>query len=155
LLNSWNGVPGEPSGTIINVERIQAWVRRTRELFAELDRAELGDRYIGAALSAVPPDVDGVWPHIGVCEIIEAARSDALERGFEIAVYNRRGIVSKGEFEGGAQERVLADQFAKSATLIASGWGRTAAMLRRLADAYASEALREDHASALWRDLNI
>jgi hypothetical protein len=53
------------------------------------------------------------------------------------------------------QERDLAAKYETFAAAMSAGWGRTAAMLRRLAKMYSSEARREDASAKLWRDLEI
>ncbi len=45
-----------------------------------------------------------------VREVIETTRSKALERGFEIGVYNRHGVTVRNPTDGGDQERQLAQR---------------------------------------------
>ncbi len=71
---------------------------------------EMGDQKIGEILSASVRQPDKPWPPEPVCEVIEIARSRALERGLETGVYNRRGVTVRMPFDGGDQERGLAEQ---------------------------------------------
>jgi hypothetical protein len=134
---------------------LASWVARAREVLAADDLAEEGDIYIGMMFSTAPPDEDGTWPPGAVRDVIESVASDALEDGFGTAVINARGATWRGEYEGGVQERDLAAKYETFAAAISAGWGRTAAMLRRLAKMYSSEARREDASAKLWRDLEI
>ena len=93
-----------------------------------------------------------MWPHSAVCDVIDTVASADLERGLEVGVYNSRGMVTKHPFEGGRQERQLAERYAGFAATLSDRWPRTAAMLRRLADSYRLEALREDQRAELRED---
>jgi hypothetical protein len=142
------------SSTVLADEHLASWVTRARQDLAADDLAEKGDIYVGMMLSTAPHE-DGTWPPRTVRDVIENVASDALESGFEMAVFNARGATWRGEYEGGLQERDLAAKYEAFATAISAGWGRTAAMLRDLAKMYSSEALREDASAKLWRDLEI
>jgi hypothetical protein len=134
---------------------LTSWVARAREVLAADDLAEEGDIYIGMMFSTAAPDEDGTWPPGAIRDVIESVASDALEDGFGTAVINARGATWRGEHEGGVQERDLAAKYETFAAAMSAGWGRTAAMLRRLAKMYSSEARREDASAKLWRDLEI
>ncbi len=79
-----------------------------------------------------------------VREIIEMARSRALERGFEVGLYNRRGVTVRMPHDGGDQERALASVYQRDAEALRFDWPRTAACLDRIATTYRVDAERED-----------
>jgi hypothetical protein len=54
-----------------------------------------------------------------------------------------RGVHSKQVFEGGDQERALAEESARNASL-AAGWPRTSALLSAIARGWELDAERED-----------
>ncbi len=144
LLESWRTVPGSSATGAIDAGVLDAWVREARRALAASGRAAIGDERIGHVLSGSPIGEDGAWPHPAVRDVIERAASDDLERGISVGVLNGRGIVSKALYEGGAQERALAEKYDGFAATVKDKWPRTAALLRRLADGYRSEAARED-----------
>ena len=74
---------------------------------------------------------------------MEKLHSDYVEEGIEIERRNMRGVVTKAMFEGGGQERALADQ-ARSWAKAAENWPRTHDMLIRLAEAWQAWAGHED-----------
>jgi len=152
LLDTFRVVPGTTDDGSIDGAGLKAWVQHAREALATSGRAAVGDHKIGEALSGSPAGPDGAWPHPAVRDVIEDIKSVELERGFEIAVYNSRGVVSKDPREGGAQERQLADRYTGFAAAIADRWPRTAAMLRRIAEGYRAEARREDQEAELGED---
>ena len=73
-------------------------------------------------------------------DIIEQSESDEIERGFTTGLYNLRGVVSKGVFEGGQQERDLALEYERYAQACETTWPRTATALRSLVEIYQREA---------------
>lgn len=95
---------------------------------------------------------DGSWPPESVCKIIDEIQSEPLENGFAVELYNKRGVVTKSPFEGGQQERLLAEQFRRFAEKWDIRYPRTSSILRRVAQNYKDEAKREDN-DAEKRDL--
>jgi hypothetical protein len=154
LLDSWRTVPGASDNGIVEAGALREWVQQARELNAADGRRTDGDRIIGRILSAAPPGPDGTWPQEAVRDVIEEVRGPDLEQGFETGVHLSRGTVRKGATEGGAQECVLAERFERFAAQIADGSPHTARILRRIADQYRAEALREDQRAQLREDLH-
>jgi hypothetical protein len=153
LLHSWRGRPGFQEDGSVNSKELRDWVNGTRKLLRERGREIIGDQTIGGALVYMPPDPDGAWPHIAVRDLIEELRSEQLERGLEIGVYNSRGVVMKSPTAGGVQERRIAERYQGYANQVSDRWPRTAAALRRIARRYTSEAHREDVNAELTEDL--
>jgi hypothetical protein len=110
----------------------------------EADRTDIAEEYIGRVLAHAPNDpVDQAWPHRAVRDVIEELVSDAVEEGIRVERFNMRGVVSKAVFEGGGEERAMAEQARNWATIVAR-WPRTSAMLRRIARMWDAEGNRED-----------
>ena len=154
LLSSWRTVPGISEDGAVDGDRLKEWVRRARELLRARGRAVIGDEMIGQMLSGSPHGPDGGWPHPAVRDVIEEVASPDLERGIEIGVYNSRGTIVKDPYEGGTQERKLAERYEGYAKAAADRWPRTAALLRRIADGYRKDADREDQRAQLRADLD-
>jgi hypothetical protein len=153
LLQSWRRVPGQRDDGIIDSEELIAWVRAARQSLIEFHRLGIGDELIGQMLSGSPPDSDGAWPTATVRNVVEEVESDDLDRGISIGAYNRRGVIMRSGGEGGALERSIAERYEGYAAIVADRWSRTAALLRRIANMYRSEAAGEDHRLALRDDL--
>ena len=115
-----------------------------RSVLHEQDRGAIGDQRIGSVLRYSPVGDDGVWPHEAIRVLIEELAAEHVERGIEVQVYNSRGVTSRGVYEGGDQERALADQYREWAEATQSRWPRTASMLRRIVDSYERDARRHD-----------
>jgi hypothetical protein len=156
LLNSWRTIPGDRGDGSVDGEALAAWVARARELLQSTGRRKIGDEMIGQLLSGSPSGPDGAWPHPAVRDLIEHLASTELERGIWIGRYNSRGVVTKDPYEGGLQERQIAESYERYAQTIADRWPRTAAMLRRIQqDTYLEEAAREDREAELRQDLDL
>jgi hypothetical protein len=153
LLESWRTVPGTTDDGTVDGDILRSWVRRAREVTAASGRAVVAEHMIGQVLSGSPRGSDGSWPHPAVRDVIEECASIELERGIEIGLYNSRGVVQRSLTEGGSQERQLAEQYSGSANAVGDRWPRTAAMLRRIAEAYRADAKREDQEVELRQDL--
>jgi hypothetical protein len=144
VLEEWKRVPGSDDTGVIDGAALEAWVKEVRRLCAEAGRTEIGDHRIGQILSAVPRSAGEAWPPEPVREIIETCRSRDLERGFEIGLYNRRGVTVRLPTDGGEQERILAAQYRADALACAFTWQRTQTVLERIAERYERDAASED-----------
>jgi hypothetical protein len=144
VLDEWKRVPGSDERDVIDGAALEAWVKEARRLSAEVGRAEVGDSRIGRILSAAPRIPGEAWPPEPVRDIIEMCRSRDLEEGFQIGLYNRRGVTVRLPTDGGQQERELAALYRADALACAFTWQRTQAVLERIAEGYERDAARED-----------
>jgi hypothetical protein len=148
LLRTWRVLPGTQDNGAIDQIALNDWVREARELCQGSDHGEIGDVHIGQVLAFAPVGSDGVWPHESVRSLLELAESRAIEDGFRIGTYNKRGVVTRSIGEGGTQERTLANTYRGFAEALAIRWPRTAAVLRIIADQYEREGHQEDELSS-------
>jgi hypothetical protein len=153
LLRTWRTVPGTQEDGSIDAAVLQTWVMKVRADAQALGRGKVGDLCIGEVLACGSKDPDSSWPTSAVRDVIEGVGSEELDRGFLLRVYNSRGTVSKAIAEGGIQERQLVATYQEYADMVKERWPRTAAVLRLIADRYASEARREDMRAELEEDL--
>ena len=144
VMHDWALVPGSDDAGLIDGDALETWVKRARKLCADAGRSEIGDLKIGEILSASVRQPDKPWPPEPVREVIEITRSCALERGLETGVYNRRGVTVRLPFDGGDQERGLAERYRRDAEALRFDWPRTAACLDRIAETYEHDARSED-----------
>ena len=144
LLREWPQSPGLNDDSNLDPDGLHEWVTRARARLAEVGRTRSGDMAIGSALAASPTDPGGEWPVPAVCNMIEEIGSDEIDRGFSTAVFNSRGVVSGSIWEGGEQERELADRYHKISYELENDWHRTAAIFSRLASHYEKSALTLD-----------
>jgi hypothetical protein len=88
-----------------------------------------------------------------VRDLLEEVTSEDLEQGIYKGTFNSRGWISRALGEGGAQERELAERYHTYARLLNDRWPRTAGLMRQIAEAYVSDARREDTEAELEEDL--
>lgn len=153
LLNSWHLCPGLREDGTLDGDLLRAWVMKAHNELHELRRGVIGDQQIGQALAESPCGTDGIRPHEFVREIIEQLSNFEIERGYEVRVFNNRGVTMRNPTDGGGQERTLAAKYLEDAEKISDNSPRTAAMLRRIAESYLRHARREDISAELMEDL--
>lgn len=146
LMESWNILPGSSTdGT--DATALQDWVQQAHHLAVLAERGAVGDVYIGRILSFAKTDADGIWPERPVRDVIDRMKNDHIENGFVSAVHNQRGVTSRGLFDGGLQERTLAERYRSWAEALKFEWPRTAALLERVARSFEDEArFHDEHA---------
>jgi len=143
LLESFSRIPGL-YGTDIDDSILNQWVRDVQTAAKEQDRLEIAEQYIGKLLTHAPTDpVDSVWPHRAVRNGLELWQSEQIEKGVHIGQMNARGVTTRDPFEGGKQERLLAQQLREDAAKLDS-WPRTRGVLIALAESWEHWAQRED-----------
>ena len=151
VLWSLRGLPGQDDAGVVHADALGAWVDEARRLCQERDRGNIGEEQIGQILANAPVGADGAWPCEPVRDLLDRIGSPHIGQGFTTGKFNLRGVTSRGMFDGGEQERSLADGYRADAAKIASSWPFTAHLLRRLANGYQSDARQFDRESD-WRD---
>lgn len=133
---------------------MQEWVKQARLQLSGLDREDIGDELIGQTFAHAPVDADGIWPPAPVRDLIESIGSRDLENGVVTGRLNSRGVAWRGVYDGGSQERTLAEQYKQWSLAVQVRWPRTARILRTIAESYEREADREDERAQLDQDLD-
>ena len=129
---------------------LDEWVDSTRERLAAVDRADIGDQMIGAALASSPPDSNGDWPGEAVRNLLERLQSGQVEHGFCITLLNQRSVTTRSPTDGGDQERQLTQRYKEQSRQYAQ-WPRTAAIFSRLAKRYEREGSVLDRQAEVTR----
>ena len=80
---------------------------------------------------------------------IEESRSQDIEQGIDIAIFNGRGVTWRGMNTGGQPERALADKYQAYAQRTGTLWPRTRRMLQRMAENWDRRARHEDQLAAV------
>ena len=144
VLYNWKHLPGLHDDGNIDGSHLADWIDRVRTRLS-VDGSERDyDGQIGEILASSPEGKDGMWPAEEVRDILESRGNPQLEAGLLRGRVNRRGVTSRGLFDGGLQEAALAQSYREHARRMNARWPRTAAILSRLAQDYECEALRED-----------
>ena len=145
LLNRWSMTPGSQEDGTVNESELITWTEESRRLLEAADRLAPGEAHIGQVLARTQSDPDdGVWPCKAVRGFLENHSTEVIDRNFNVGIFNKRGVTSRGLTDGGVQERALADRYEASATALMDDWPRVARLLRDVAEGYRRDALRED-----------
>ena len=111
-------IPGLMEDGTVHAEVLSTWVNEARRMCKDLDRQDIGDEQIGQIFANAPAGQDGIWP----CEPVRALLDDLASRhigiGFVTGKRNLRGITSRGVFDGGEQERSIAEKYRHDASRI-------------------------------------
>ena len=151
LLQSLRTIPGLQKDGSLDADVMRRWVIDVRELAARVDRSTMADLQIGELLAYSPFDADGAWPHRAVRDLLEELRSDDIQRGIVTEQLNKRGAYWKAMFEGGVQERGLAET-ARGWAKASEHWPRTNAMLMAVTRMWEEQAERADRDAAKSRE---
>ncbi|MBC2804846.1 hypothetical protein ACC697_04405 [Rhizobium ruizarguesonis] len=142
---SFDRCPGETDGAV-DAEKLDRWIDDVRREASSANRVGIIDHTIGKAL-AHSAELDGVWPQDPVAAAIERLSSSALEESIKSERFNMRGVFSKSFYEGGRQERELAERY-RGWSARASTRPRTQAMVLAIAKNWENEANRSDDDAA-------
>ena len=153
VLRGWHGFPGRREDGTLDEAAMQEWVKQARLQLSDLDRADIGDELIGQTFAHAPVDADGIWPPAPVRDLIESIGSRDLENGAITGRLNSRGPTWRGVYDGGSQERTLAEQYKQWSLAVQVHWPRTARILRAIAEFYEHDAVRQDERAQLDQDL--
>jgi hypothetical protein len=153
LLQSWIQPPGVNEDGHVDPQILGSWVSRARELAHANGRGDIADHHIGQVLAHYPNGTDGVWPHEALRDLIEHLGSEKIEKGIIIGISGSRGVINRSFFEGGAQEKAIAERYLNYACILSDTWPRTARLMKKIADGYESEARWEDRKAELDEDL--
>lgn len=142
LLDRIGLIPGTGDDGKIDADALLKWLNKVRQLCAEYGRADIADECIGKLLSKGPADEAGGWPCRPVCDAMETIGSKHLATGFQIGVYNARGVHSRSE--GGAQERELAAKYRAWAHALAFEYPYVSSVIEGVARSYDRDAQWHD-----------
>ncbi|MEI7868862.1 MAG: hypothetical protein WCI11_13300 [Candidatus Methylumidiphilus sp.] len=145
--------PGtQPDGNINQNTFIQ-FIDEVRELCTVADRIDVCDYMLGQILAHAPTGIDGVWPFQAAREILDRPKLEVMRRGFQTGVKNKRGMTCRDPYEGGDQERKLADYFREQGQALAFSHVNLADALEQLACWYESDGKREDLDAKFMREI--
>jgi hypothetical protein len=152
LLDQIKKIPGTDESGKIDAAALVAWLAEARRLFRDYARVDIGDHLLGQLLARAPEGENGLWPCEAVCEAMEGIASTEIGRGFQIGVYNSRGVHWRGE--GGAQERELAAKYRAWAERLHFSYPYVGGILEGIAANYEHEAGWEDSRAKIAKRLD-
>ena len=143
LLESWETMPGTKEDGSIDYSYLKEWIATVRKQAEQVGRIEVADVEIAKILACYKAK-DGVWPSDDICEIIDGINTKSIRSNFRTAIFNNRGVTSRGIFDGGVQEKELSTYYNTLAQRHAMKWPVTSAILEDLAKEYDMMGAEED-----------
>ena len=144
VLYNWKHLPGLCEDGNIDGSYLAEWIDRVRTLLSVDGNERDYDGQIGEILASSPDGKDGMWPTEEVRDLIESLGNPKMEAGLHRGRVNRTGVTTRGVFEGGMQEAVVAERYRENAREMNARWPRTAEILRALAKDSEQEAARQN-----------
>lgn len=144
ILHACRRQPGTLAEGGIDAEAAAQFVDDARSLAREQDRLEVCDITLGQIFAHASDGADGIWPGEPARSLLEETCSEEMLRGFYTGAVNKRGVHSRGAYEGGDQERALAERFRRHAVALEDSHPQLAATLHDLAKAYDRDGVFED-----------
>ncbi len=144
IFRSWRLMPGTQADGSIDEGALLDWITRARKQCAESGHVTGCDIQIAEILARSPAGADGAWPHESVRSVIEHLQNRVVDEHFQVAVFNNRGVTTRGVGDGGKQERDLAQRYEGFSQAVGAKWPRTKAILHSIAQSYERYADRED-----------
>lgn len=154
VLHEWDGIPGQQEDGTLDETAMQEWVNEARLQLSDLDLEDIGDYLIGQTFARATVGADGIWPPLPIRDLIELIGSRNLEDGAISGRLNSRGVTFRSVYDGGGQERTLAEQYKQSSIKVQAQWPQTARILRIIAQTYECRADRADERAQLDQDLD-
>ncbi len=143
LLYRWKGYPGAGLNIKECEKRIKKWSEQALEMSEGIGRIRSGQEEVGKVLARVPAAEDKIWPCQAARELLENSKYD-LADGLYLGIINARGVTVRDSFVGGKQERELAANYREHVEKLQDEYPQTAALLRKIANAFEAEADSED-----------
>jgi hypothetical protein len=100
-------------------------------------------------MARAPAGADGIWPHEALRQTLDLPQHEDIRRGLHTGMINKRGVTSRAYYDGGAQERGLAEDYQRHATALQNAYPLLAAALQAMVAFYAQDARREDTGAKL------
>jgi len=143
LLKSWDIIPGMTEDNSINKNKLFDWVKKSRKLAEEADRSEFADIHIGKVLAKYPENPPH-WPQEIIFELLEEINSDVILNNYASGHFNKRGVTSRGVYDGGKIERRRAAYFDKLAKDFKYKFPNVSGLFKNMSLDYLNRAERED-----------
>jgi hypothetical protein len=146
IFHEWAPFQGLAPEAVPSSAEILKQVDDIRARAADRRHVRVVDDLLGKALASSPVGTDGVWPHEYIRDVLERfGTNEEIAEGFVVGKVRLRGVTSRLPGDGGAQERDLAEQYAKWQRQLALSNPKTSRLLGRLAENYRSDATFHDN----------
>ncbi|WP_177193948.1 hypothetical protein [Roseovarius lutimaris] len=149
-LEGWKKVPGCDEEGVVCPDEFTAWADSALRLAADADRKEVAEIHFGALLARMARrrSWDDWLPNV-ILEYLDRSDCAGLRERFCMGVRNARGVTTRGPYDGGEQERRLAERYRDLAARYGNSHPRLSESLISIAEGYEWDARREDEQAAV------
>ncbi|MCW2308856.1 hypothetical protein [Rhodobium gokarnense] len=150
LLEGWKAIPGMSKDGKINAGQFLGWTEEALRLASDADRREVAELHVGALIAhfARHRSWEDWLPEV-MLDVLDRPEHGGLRERFTLGVHNARGVTTRGPYDGGAQERVLAEKYRGLAARYGNSHPRVSAVLTSIAEGYDRDAQDQDERAAL------
>jgi len=152
VLDNCKRQPGASDDGSVDPIAFASFVADVRKMAKEAGRIDPCDIVLGHIFAHSPEGEDGVWPFVPARDALEQIGTEAILDCFRTGCFNKRGVTTRGVFDGGGQERDLAAHYRRHATALQITHPRVAETLERLARSYDYDGMDEDIEVQLRRE---
>ena len=149
VVDGWRGCPGLTTDGTFDASAMRQWMASARIAFAKAGLSEVGDFYLGKVLGRSPKSADGAWPLPAVCDLIDEINDAHFDEGFVAEMCRALSSSVRGIYEGGRQEREIAQRYRTWGKQIRPKSRHTARLLEQAAETYEKRAEWEDEQAEL------
>lgn len=150
VMRNGKGAPGTRADGTIDAAVFYNWVDEVRRLAQARDVSAPVEVALGEWFARVRVPNDS-WPPAPIRDALESG-PDAMRRGFSTGIFNSRGMTSREVYEGGVQERALAERYRADATPLELSHPKVAQVLLGVAQSYERHGRDEDDDAQLLRE---
>jgi hypothetical protein len=144
VVDGWRGCPGLTTDGAFDASAMRQWMESARIMFAKVGLSEVGDFYLGKVLGRSPKGADGAWPLPAVCDFIDEINDSHFDEGFVAEMCRALSTSIRDIYEGGQQEREIAQRYRTWSEQIRPRSRHTTRLLKQAAEMYEKGAERED-----------
>lgn len=141
LLHGWRTLPGATENGNFDGIRFNEWLTEVKRLTTESGHFKIAMDQLGQALAYAPADPDGLWIHKSIAEALDAKDVPEMRFAFTTGLFSKRGVHG---FSAGKEEQMIAASYRDKVNALAeNGFHRVADAVRKLAESYEHDAVRE------------
>uniref|UniRef100_UPI003B51812D hypothetical protein n=1 Tax=Roseovarius indicus TaxID=540747 RepID=UPI003B51812D len=149
-LEGWEKVPGCDEEGVMSADDFNAWTDSALRLAADADRKEVAEIHFGALLARMARRRSwNDWLPDVILEYLDRSECAGLRERFCMGVRNARGVTMRSPYDGGEQERRLAERYRDLAARYGNSHPRLSESLISIAEEYEWDARREDEQAAV------
>lgn len=102
---------------------------------------------LGKLMAFAPKGENEYWPPPCICEVLDLPEHDRLRGSFQTGIYNKRGVTTRSPYDGGDQEREIAQRYDGYAEAIQIEFPLASECLSQIAESYRRDATRHDRSA--------